>query len=301
MAFYTQRSMLQSPPKYPIPGDGSTLGLQLGTRQPFSHRLPDYMGKTFTAACQFMRIANEITINHLFEDDEVERRRQDLQFAETIYHQLLDWSDRTSLRLTGDESDTDHKGILHMWFHARMLDLFRPLYAEPLRLRTFAYRECTSRDIYVASLNQLKRHVFVFPYRFNCSGRSTWFTLGLLQLTASVVADPMASDSRFWFGVCMAAWARLNQAYLLTIQILRVYAGLGVRHGIYSSDDAENLKQMQNHQSPRVIAADFVLDLNLALKNKQKARMDHLVDDLRKGMNLEGDANNDVTDTQSNK
>lgn len=282
MSFYTQRTMLRSPPKYPIPGDGSPIGLDLDTRQPIFHLLPDYMGKTFTAACQFMLIANEVTIHHLVEDEEQERRRQDVQFAETIYHRLLVWSNKASLRLTGDDLDTDHKVILHMWFHARILDLFRPLYADPPLLRTFAYRECTSRDIYVASLNQLKRHVFIFPHRFDCSQRSTWFTLGLLQLTASIVADPLAPDSRFWFGVCMAAWARLNQAYHLTIQILRVYTGLGVQKGIFSPIEAASLMKRPHPRPRRAIAADFVLDLNLALQSKQQARMDRLVVDVEK-------------------
>lgn len=126
-------------PSHPIPGDGGVIGWLKGSGTAIYHHLPHYMGSTFTAACQFLLIANQITLNYLSGNEDSGHDVVTLEFAEYMYHKLLDWSDQAQIDLTGDAADQQHRVVLHMWIHCRILDIFRPFVAEPLQLQTFAY------------------------------------------------------------------------------------------------------------------------------------------------------------------
>ena len=54
---------MTSPPKFPIPGDGGIIGFNNGTA--IFHNLPDHSLRTFSEACRFFLIANEITLAYL--------------------------------------------------------------------------------------------------------------------------------------------------------------------------------------------------------------------------------------------
>lgn len=289
VSFFSQRNVMKSPPSFPIPGDEKVIGFECDTHAAIFHRLPDYMGRTFSAACQFYLIANEITLNYLVEDEDQTRGNLSLARAEAIYHKLLEWSDGALAQSTGERNDTQHDAILHMWIHCRILDLFRPFLSSTVRLNTFAYGECTTRDIYMASLNQLKRHVLVFPPRYHIDTINGWFNPVLLQTTSAVVSDPLDPEARFWLGVCIRALFDLIFAYPLLGEILQVFVAMAVQKGIISAQEAQTILQVATAMTGRaVLKADYVLDLELALQNRKDARMDTLASSLDSKLNFEG-------------
>jgi len=239
------------------------------------------MDNTFTAACHFFLIANEITLAYLSEDEKAVRNRLSLPLAEAIFHRLLEWSKQSSLQLFGTTSDTQHKIVLHTWFHSRIIDLFRPFQEPEMRLQSFAYRECTTRDIYTASLNQLKRHLYLYPLRYAYAGLSGWFGMALIQLTSSIVSDPAEPDCRFWFYLCAHNLYQLSRTFPLLKLVLEIYSKLAVTKGILNKEEANTFLRAHNESVGGVpLRGDYVLDLNAALHNRRDARMDRLISDL---------------------
>lgn len=236
------------------------------------------MGNTFTAACRFFLIANEITLAHLSEDEETSRGKLSLPFVEEIFHRLLEWSEQSPLQLTGTESDTQHKIVLHAWFHSRILDLFRPFQDSLVRLESFAYRECTTRDVYTASLNQLKRHLYLYPLRYEYAGLSGWFAMALVQLTSAIISEPSAPDCRFWFWLCAHGLYQLSITFPLLKQVLEIYTKLALSKGILDRDETGTiLRACGDSVGGVALQGDYVLDLHAALHNRRNARMDRLL------------------------
>lgn len=141
--------------------------------------------------------------------------------------------------------------------------------------------ECTTRDIYTSSLNQLKRHIFIFPSRYACAAHSGWFNLAMLQATSAIISDPLNPECRFWFGVCTRALYALALSYPLLAQVLRVFVGMAVAKGIVSPWEADTiLQRLSNPPRKEDLRADYILDLDLALHNRRSARMDALASSL---------------------
>lgn len=115
VSFYTQRTVIQSPPRLPIPGDGGVIGWLRDGVTAVYHRLPSYVDGSFTAACQFFLIANEITLRYIPESAKTTYDDADLGFAECVYQRLFLWSERAGIRLMGDCTDSQHMIILNMW------------------------------------------------------------------------------------------------------------------------------------------------------------------------------------------
>ena len=89
-AFYYNGQAIARPPPYPIPGkrtDDETEGSKL------THPLPNYMGSTFAALCEFHRIVQEIAAVYLYRGGWGTMDHVPLAFAESKYQSLLHWLD----------------------------------------------------------------------------------------------------------------------------------------------------------------------------------------------------------------
>ena len=92
-AFYYQAEPVFYPPIYPIPGRDAAEGDNSGITWP-AHPLPHYMGMTFTAMCEFWKIAQEIISVYFGSTDSAPLGRVPLAFAESRYQKLLEWTDK---------------------------------------------------------------------------------------------------------------------------------------------------------------------------------------------------------------
>lgn len=101
--------------------------------------------------------------------------------------------------------------------------------------------------------------------------------MATLQASSSIIADPLDPDCRFWVGVCIRAHLATSLAFPLVGQMLRVFVGMAMTKGIVSSWEAQAiLRRLPKNPSEGMLKTDFVLDLELALHDRDGARMDAL-------------------------
>ena len=104
---------------------------------------------------------------------------------------------------------------------------------------------------------------------------------------SSVIADSLDPACRFWFAVCIRGMLSLVIAYPLLTEILRVWVAIAKEKEIVSPQEAAAILQpLSKLLRYGLIKADYVIDLNLALENRQEARMDRLASTLEAKLQL---------------
>ena len=122
-------------------------------------------------------------------------------------------------------------------YHCTVLSLFQPFRssADELRLRSFSSIDATPSVIYSASLNQLKRLVYIHHIRNPPLPTKCWFNTAVLRVSTEVLKTAVDdSDWYFYFRLCLAFWknayvshrsfhliARANLAAALQLGALR--------------------------------------------------------------------------------
>ena len=211
-----------------------------------------------------------------------------MEEAESIYHRILECSKEFLGAITGTETESHYHTTLHTLFHSTIMNLFRPFAANPVRLKTFAYGECTTRDIYTSSLDQLKRHVLVFPHRYHAAARFPWMGPQIIQTASSVLAEPLDPSCRFWFGVCMNAFSVLSRGFPMAGRMVQGFVGMATHKGVISSTEAVEIMHKSTivNKSRKPIRGDWVVDFNLARHDRQAAGLDEVIRSTFENMNI---------------
>jgi hypothetical protein len=88
--FQEEELAARFPPAIGIPGCGTHLHLDPGADGGNSIDLPDYMGRTFPAMCQFWLLTSEWTAVYYTGDRTPVGDRVSLEFAQRTFQKLLD-------------------------------------------------------------------------------------------------------------------------------------------------------------------------------------------------------------------
>ena len=99
------------PPMLPVPGDDTPHKHQLLRFRLMSYRSPSYIGNTFKALCKFWTIFQKMTLAY-YSPTTIFQPVGNLEFAEAIYLQLLDWSESSIPTVTSDTQKSHHDLLL---------------------------------------------------------------------------------------------------------------------------------------------------------------------------------------------
>ncbi|KAH8889052.1 hypothetical protein GQ53DRAFT_653152 [Thozetella sp. PMI_491] len=202
---FRRKHRIRHPPTLPIPGDEPDKDSKAHRDSP----LALYMGSTFTWIFKFWRIVHEI-----HEDDSPSYITSPLLKAETGYRKLLTWSSQLPADTRRHYSCPHHVLILHIWYHTAIMDLWRPFLdaSNGVRLQTFSSADNVPIAAYNASVQQLKRLVFLFRKRFESNSGTVLVTPGLLYLVNEVLRESESAEAQFYFVLStrgclsMASW-----------------------------------------------------------------------------------------------
>ncbi|ROT35470.1 hypothetical protein SODALDRAFT_353155 [Sodiomyces alkalinus F11] len=249
--------------------------------------LPGYMGETFPALCRFWRIMHALTVQYYryqTRPPSCPSSRVGLEFAEYKYRELIAWAETLPESLVQSDTSPHHVMVFHIWFHAAILDIFRPFLQRPggqgARLKTFSSRDSSPDATFAASVNQLKRLILVYRLRYASSAYSILWHTGLTYLANAVLHDTEDSEWYFYFLVCVYGYQTLRRSYRLAEAVGRGLLSMALRDGNISAGEArrilQDLKNGGLSEAPDDMRATFMIDLELASTNPDEAKVEAL-------------------------
>ncbi|POR36619.1 N-terminal fungal transcription regulatory domain-containing protein [Tolypocladium paradoxum] len=271
------------PPRLPIPDSRP----EYETTRPDAPAPPAYMGGTFPHLCQFWRIMHEVSSTYYPNGGLSSDGSATLRFAEFKFRELLAWSNNLPLHLSPSDQSPHHVQILHLWFHAAVLDIFRPcvqgLAQRTRRLRTFTSPASSPAAVCEASVAQLKRLIMNYRLNYQSSTYSILWHTALVYVANATLHNTKEEGWFFYFLLCVYGYARLCRSWRVTEAISKGLLSMTLRNGDISSLTARRiLRDLQSNSFERVpgrIRATFMVDLDLALSDPGSATAETLAED----------------------
>ncbi|KAH6707255.1 hypothetical protein VD0002_g8150 [Verticillium dahliae] len=299
LSFFYQQPGLEYPeypPALPIPGDspefasspGSSRSRDSDTNSQIPERIPPiYMGETFTALCRFWRILHGVSMVYYNRNTSTPAHISEhvsIEFAERKYRELLAWIETLPSSFAQAEDNPHHVMTFHLWFHAAILDIFRPFLrddkAKKTRLTTFSSRRSSAEAAFKASVNQLKRLIVVYRSQYQSSAYTILWHTALIYVANAVLKDTGDPEWHFYFLHCVYGYESLRKSYRLAEAIGRALLAMTLRNGDITGLEArtilQQLKQRGLDHPSGDIRATFMGDLELALTNPGEAKVETL-------------------------
>ncbi|KAK1494298.1 hypothetical protein CCUS01_13713 [Colletotrichum cuscutae] len=289
--FYQQPNLQypEHPPVLPIPdgeiADASPKRLAHVDAHMITPASPRFMGHTFPALCSFWKIMQGVSISYYKNRESPLQEHINLNFAELKYRELLDWSQALPPDAALRDDSPHHVVILHIWFHAAVLDIFRPFVHGPQRDRSrvlsFSERHLSPDDAFGTSVRQLKQ--LVINYR--CYHKSSTYTMlwqtALIYVSNAVLHDTHDPEWRFYFLACIYAYEGLRKSYRVAELISRALLTMALRGGCMTVSEANTLEVQMTEAGGGLlkdndVRATFMVDLDLAMSNPEAARVEVL-------------------------
>ncbi|KAI1143862.1 hypothetical protein F5Y05DRAFT_362848 [Hypoxylon sp. FL0543] len=284
-------------PKVPIPGDRSSHTPDDGsTPETTSSAGEILLGKTFPALCNFWRIIHgALWIYYPGPDSPPDRFRLDI--AENKFRELITWTGFLPSFMLRRKDSPHHVAVFHIWFHAAVLDIFRPFIQRPAekrpRLKTFSAWDSTPDAVFSASVNQLKRLIIDYRTNYETSAYSILWHTGLLYLANAMLENSEDPETRLYFLLCVYGYERLKRPYRISRVIVQGLLSMMLRDTDMSGEEARKILgdlgddrwDQVTKQVEEKIRATFMVDLNLAAKDPERAMVENMAEEFE-GMAL---------------
>ncbi|KAF4917750.1 hypothetical protein CGCVW01_v009536 [Colletotrichum viniferum] len=242
------------------------------------------MGSTFSTLCQFWRILHGVTLSYYKDKSTSLPEHASIDFAEFKYRELLAWIEG----LPSDQALKDHSPhhvvVLHIWFHAAILDLFRPFLQstarERQRLKTFSARRSYPEAAFNASVNQLKQLVVRYRCNYESSAYTMLWQTALIYVANAVLHNTEDPEWRLYFLACIYGYEGLRTSYRVAEVISRGLLTMSLQEGDISGSEARHLlKQVTEPEGAGGkgdVRATFMADLDLAMTDPEAAKVENL-------------------------
>ncbi|KAI0840471.1 hypothetical protein F5Y06DRAFT_241282 [Hypoxylon sp. FL0890] len=277
-------------PKVPIPGDQSFSAEDRPMPETTSSAGELLLGKTFPALCNFWRmIHGALWIYYPGPDCPPDRFKLDI--AENKFRELITWTAFLPSILLRRKDSPHHVAVFHIWFHAAVLDIFRPFLQKPAeerpRLKTFSAWDSTPDAVFSASVNQLKRLIVDYRTNYETSAYSILWHTGLLYLANAMLENGEDPQTRLYFLLCVYGYERLKRPYRISRVIVQGLLSMMLRDTDMSGEEARKILgdlgeerwDWVKKEVDEKIRATFMVDLNLASKDPERAMVENMADE----------------------
>ncbi|KAK1990378.1 hypothetical protein LX36DRAFT_664276 [Colletotrichum falcatum] len=273
------------PPRMPIPGDSGSFQDEKSLGGP---HFPAYMGTAFPYACKLALIAHEmIWMNH---GNALRVGGHSMvEHMEVLYRRYLEWADSLPLELVRSGDSLHYVLILHIYLHAFILDLFRPLVqhgdAVRVRLESFTSQQASPEAVSLASATQLGQLAITYLQKCSSASYSFLWSTALLYFANYALRElahvAQNSEKLADLRTCILGYQRLHRPFRLSQGIVRSLLSMALREGLLASSEArailkESNENAKNHRGSDEVQAPFVVDLDLATMNPTAAHVDSL-------------------------
>ncbi|KZL63464.1 C6 transcription factor [Colletotrichum tofieldiae] len=273
------------PPRLPIPGDAENFE---DAKSPDGPHFSAYMGTTFPYLCKLALIAHDMIWVNYGNILRVEGYSM-IEHMEVLYRRYLSWADRLPLELVRSGESGHHVLILHIYFHAFVLDLFRPLvhHGDAIRaqLESFTSQQASPEAICLASATQLGGIVATYLQRYSSASQSFLWITALLYFANAVIRElgraADISEKLADLRTCIFGYQRLQRSFRLSYGIIRSLLSMALREGAVGSLEARAImndtdERAKHHRGYDEVRAPFVVDLDLGTLDPVAAHVDRL-------------------------
>nr|XP_036575853.1 C6 transcription factor [Colletotrichum truncatum]KAF6782496.1 C6 transcription factor [Colletotrichum truncatum] len=281
---HNQTCKIAYPPRIPIPGGANETGEPEDNQRPSA-----FVGQTFLSLCKLVLIAHDMIWMNYASSSSKTTVHSLVESMELIYRRYLEWANELPLELIHSGESPHHVLLLHTYFHAFVLDLFRPLIrhndAMRIRLESFTSQQASPEAVCCASATQLRW--IAITYFQNCASAShsfIWNTALLYVANAALREQPHAIDSserRSHFRTCILGYQKLQRCFRLPQGIVRGLLSMVLRQGLMASSEARAIirdtdEKGKHHPVSDRVSAPFVVDLDLCMVDRAAAFVDEL-------------------------
>ncbi|OHE98234.1 hypothetical protein CORC01_06431 [Colletotrichum orchidophilum] len=291
--FYQQPGLEypEHPPVLPIPHGSNIDAAGKGVAHDHTHMttpgLPWFMGHTFSALCQFWQTMHGVSLSYYKNRERPLQEHVSLDFAELKYRELLNWTQTLPEDTILRDNSPHHVVILHIWFHAALLDIFRPFVHGPQpdrsRVISFSDHHISPDAAFRASVQQLKQLVVTYRSNHESSAYTMLWQTALIYVANAVLHDTQDPEWRFYFLACINAYEGLRKSYRVAESISRGLLAMALRGACISHNEADALQAQMMEAGGRLVKDDeiratFMVDLDLAMSNPEAARVEVLAE-----------------------
>ncbi|KAK8034192.1 hypothetical protein PG993_009187 [Apiospora rasikravindrae] len=303
-AIFYQIEPIEHPPAFPIPGHGDLH--TPNPRPPFwpPNQLPAYMGHTFSALSRFCIITHELYLVYYCAEGDSDASPPSLAFAETKFQSLLSWADTLPKELACGNHSPAHTYLLFCLYHGTVLYILRPFLgsAATLRLQSFAAADSTLDKIFDASMNQLKRLLYIYVSQLQSNLYSPILSCGMIHLNSALMKaappppptktprenesndsnDADADEWRFYFRLSLSYLQELYKRYPMWIDVIKATLAMAVDGGNLTSAEALQIiadvtrQSGQHHLISAQVFNSCIVDFDLAITDPDRARVHEL-------------------------
>ncbi|OHW96157.1 C6 transcription factor [Colletotrichum incanum] len=280
-----QTCKIAYPPRTPIPGDADDFE---DAKSPDKPRFPAYMGTTFPHVCKLALIAHEMIWMNYGNSLRVGGHSM-VEHMEVLYRRYLEWADSLPLELVRSGDSMHHVLLLHIYLHAFVLDLFRPLIqhgdAMRVRLESFTSQQASPEAVCLASATQLGRIAITYLQKCSSASHSFLWSTALLYFANAALRElahvTENSEKLADLRTCILGYQRLQRPFRISQGIIRSLLSMALREGLLASSEARAIikdsnEKAKHHRGQDEVQAPFVVDLDLATVNPEAAHVERL-------------------------
>ncbi|KAF6825578.1 C6 transcription factor, partial [Colletotrichum musicola] len=271
----------EHPPALPVPGRESR---STTPESNVAGRLRRKRGETasatqtFAALCGLWVISSQITWFY----HQTASRRISMAFALSKYNLLMAWAANLSEGMTRGEHSPAHVLVCHMFLHGTVLYLCRPFIPteEQHGIRAWSPSAPRIPAIFAASLEQLKDLVEVYMSYPSVTNSIFWHT-ALMHVANAAANDTSDPEWRYYFLKCIYAYLGLYRSFAVAGVIAKGLLAMAVRKGALGTTEGyallQEFKAIKSRKRLEAATGLFVTDLDLAVTDREAARVDRLI------------------------
>jgi hypothetical protein len=167
-----------------------------------------------------------------------------------------------------------------MWFHASIVQLFRPFARDQTQIipeRSFH----SSKEIFTASLNQLKHLVIVFRHTFPRGSCAILWHIALLHVANWALHNTTDPQWQSYFTLCLDSFTDLFVGFRTSGGIAKSLVSIALRLGVMQPAEARGLidqmySSVTHNAALKQTGIGLIVDLDLALDDRKAAQIDNL-------------------------
>ncbi|KAJ4320121.1 hypothetical protein N0V84_006008 [Fusarium piperis] len=287
-----QKAEIEIPPQLPMPGDVEFVRDIQGVYS--AH--PDPKKDIFRACCQLWVIFHQVLWSYYGRKQTgVPSQRVPIEFAEGVYRRLLMWANDLPLGLVRSDLSDHSVMMMHIYFHAIVTDIFRPLLSrtemsKPLRLGSFTAPQATPKAAYSASVNQLKRLLLMYRLNFTTAMFSVIWHTGLVYVANAMMREVKSdrNEWRYYLHLCMAGLEDLYGSFSVFGSIAKAILGIAIENGALRASEVRRITNElevlgRHHTAVKPLGdgrevVNWIVDLDLAVTDPEAAQGGNLAE-----------------------
>ncbi|KAH6968089.1 hypothetical protein DER45DRAFT_606824 [Fusarium avenaceum] len=238
----------------------------------------------FKTSCKLWTIFIPVAQSYYTQGINISDGTASLDYAEKAYQQLLTWADELPLELIPQDGNSHGAHMLHVYFHAIITDLFRPLLHSELSstsLRTFKTDNATPKTVYYASIRQLKRLLLSRRLEMGPEALSIFCQSCIIYVANAIIhGEDDQEEMHFFIHLCLAGLQELFLSYRVSGTVVKGIAAMAIGKGILEESQASQIRvrlgEIGQHrelgEKGSEVMASWILDLDLAVTDLVQAQ-----------------------------